>query len=65
MSNLPNPRTAPPSTLTTLLWMALVVSIVGNSVASIGGAGLGIHLVLGAVTVVCIGLLVARRFGRS
>ncbi|MFD3731889.1 hypothetical protein [Streptomyces sp. NPDC058632] len=44
----------------TLLWLVLTISVVGNTVASSMGAGLGVHLVAGLVTAVCATLLVVR-----
>jgi hypothetical protein len=41
-----------------LLWGVLVISAVGNAVASLGGLGLGIRLTCGIVTVVCVALLI-------
>jgi hypothetical protein len=38
----------------------LVISVVGNSVASFGGAGIGVHLAFGVVTALCAAVLVVR-----
>ncbi|MGY0065739.1 hypothetical protein ACWZEH_02605 [Streptomyces sp. QTS137] len=44
----------------TLLWVVLTTSVVGNTVASSTGAGIGVHLVVGGVTALCATLLVVR-----
>ncbi|MFE6824985.1 hypothetical protein [Streptomyces sp. NPDC057690] len=44
----------------TLLWMVVVASAVTNMAASFGGADTWVHLVCGAVTVLCAGTLVVR-----
>ncbi|WP_217167774.1 hypothetical protein [Streptomyces sp. AC512_CC834] len=44
-----------------VLWVVLVGSVVGNTVASYTGAGTGVHLVAGAVTVLCATVLAVRR----
>ncbi|MEW2401679.1 hypothetical protein [Streptomyces sp. NPDC046862] len=44
-----------------LLWTVLVISVVANTVASYGDAGLGVHLACGGVTALCAGTLVARK----
>ncbi|WP_030911055.1 hypothetical protein [Streptomyces sp. NRRL F-5126] len=48
-----------------LLWVVLVVSVVGNTVASAVGGGTGVHLAAGAVTVLCAALLVVGRVRRN
>ncbi|WP_329388604.1 hypothetical protein [Streptomyces sp. NBC_01716] len=45
----------------TLLWLVLVISAVGNMVASYSGSGTPVHLVCGAVTALCVTALVAQR----
>ncbi|MFC9464171.1 hypothetical protein [Streptomyces coelicoflavus] len=45
----------------TVLWVVLVVSVVGNTVASYAGAGTWVHLVAGVVTAVCATVLAVRR----
>jgi hypothetical protein len=44
----------------TLLWMVVVASALTNMAASVGGADTWVHLVCGAVTVLCAGTLVVR-----
>ncbi|WP_062645012.1 hypothetical protein [Streptomyces maremycinicus] len=44
----------------TLLWMVVVTSALANMAASFGGADTWVHLVCGAVTVLCAGTLVVR-----
>ncbi|MET7487197.1 hypothetical protein [Streptomyces sp. NPDC005538] len=44
----------------TLLWMAVVASALTNMALSFGGAHTWVHLVCGAVTVLCAGALVVR-----
>ena len=46
-------------TIRTLLWSILVISAAGNSLASVGGAGVLIHVALGIVTAVCAAGLIA------
>ncbi|MBP0456671.1 hypothetical protein [Streptomyces montanisoli] len=48
-----------------LLWVVLVVSVVGNTVASAVGGGTGVHLAAGGITVLCAALLVVGRVRRS
>ena len=55
------PRTA---RLTVVLWTVLVVSAIGNSVSSVGGVPLPVHLAFGVVTAACVGLLLARHLRR-
>ncbi|MFE5191753.1 hypothetical protein [Streptomyces sp. NPDC056628] len=45
-----------------LLWPALVVSVVGNAVASVAGAGTAVSLGFGAFTAVTAATLVVRRW---
>ncbi|NGO13645.1 hypothetical protein G5C60_40145 [Streptomyces sp. HC44] len=45
----------------TLLWVLLVISAIGNMVASYAAAGTAVHLAFGAVTAVCLTALVAQR----
>ncbi|MFF6995780.1 hypothetical protein ACFY93_12600 [Streptomyces sp. NPDC008313] len=45
----------------TVLWVVLVVSVIGNTVASYTGAGTGVHLAAGVVTVLCATVLAVRR----
>ncbi|KES03119.1 hypothetical protein BU52_32215 [Streptomyces toyocaensis] len=44
-----------------LLWVVLVVSVLGNTVASFAGAGLEVHLAAGGVTALCATVLVVLR----
>ncbi|MFI6080966.1 hypothetical protein ACIBBB_08305 [Streptomyces sp. NPDC051217] len=44
-----------------LLWLVLVISAVGNMVASYSGSGAPAHLVCGVVTALCVTALVAQR----
>lgn len=44
-----------------LLWLVLVISAVGNMVASYSGSGAPAHLMCGAVTALCVTALVAQR----
>ncbi|MGI5192781.1 hypothetical protein ACQEVY_03850 [Streptomyces sp. CA-288835] len=44
----------------TLLWMVVVASALANMAASFGGADTWVHLVCGAITVLCAGTLVVR-----
>lgn len=44
-----------------LLWTVLVISVVANTVASYGDAGLWVHLACGGVTALCAGTLLARK----
>ncbi|MGX9888768.1 hypothetical protein [Streptomyces sp. NPDC002276] len=43
-----------------LLWTAVVASALANMAASYGGADTWVHLLCGAVTVLCAGALVVR-----
>jgi hypothetical protein len=44
----------------TLLWIVVVASALTNMAASFGGADTWVHLVCGAVTVLCAGTLAVR-----
>ncbi|PSM43945.1 hypothetical protein C6Y14_06080 [Streptomyces dioscori] len=44
----------------TVLWLVLVISTVGNMVASYSAASTGVHLVCGGVTALCVTALVVR-----
>ncbi|MBK3578625.1 hypothetical protein JHN63_33475 [Streptomyces sp. MBT65] len=44
----------------TLLWTVVVASALTNMAASFGGAATWVHLVCGAVTVLCAGALAVR-----
>ena len=44
----------------TLLWIVVVAGALANMAASFGGADTWVHLVCGAVTVLCAGTLVVR-----
>ncbi|MFD3379872.1 MULTISPECIES: hypothetical protein [unclassified Streptomyces] len=44
----------------TTLWLVLVISTVGNMVASYGTASTTIHLACGVVTALCVTALVTR-----
>jgi hypothetical protein len=46
-------------TVPTLVWVVLVVCVVGNTVASLAGAPLLVHLVLGLLGALCIAALTA------
>lgn len=46
--------------LRSVLWAAVVVSTVADMAASYGGARTWVHLLCGAVTVLCAGTLVVR-----
>lgn len=50
--------------LRTLLWTVLVAGAVANTVASFVGADAQVHLVCGAVTAVCGGILIVGRLRR-
>ncbi|GHD87097.1 hypothetical protein [Streptomyces naganishii] len=50
-----------PGVVRFLLWPALVISVIGNTVVSWTGAGLGAHLAFGAVTALTVTALVVRR----
>ncbi|MFF6995871.1 hypothetical protein ACFY93_13085 [Streptomyces sp. NPDC008313] len=49
----------------TLLWVVLVVSVLGNTVASSAGSGIGVHLAAGGVTALCATVLVVLRMRSS
>lgn len=53
--------TDPRPASSTALWLALVMSAVGNSVISFASVPLVAHLLLGAVTVLCVAGLIALR----
>ncbi|WP_326808488.1 MULTISPECIES: hypothetical protein [unclassified Streptomyces] len=55
------PDAARPDLVRTLLWLVLVISTVGNSVASFLDAGTGAHLLSGLVTTAGVAALVVRR----
>ena len=57
-------RKAAPAGRPVLLWLALVVALALNSLASIAGWPLPLQLATGMVTLVCGGLLIARRVRR-
>ncbi|MFF9126483.1 hypothetical protein ACF09J_24810 [Streptomyces sp. NPDC014889] len=44
-----------------LLWVLLVVSVAVNTVVSLAGAGVGLHLACGAVAGLCAAVLVVQR----
>ncbi|WP_151480476.1 hypothetical protein [Streptomyces albicerus] len=44
----------------TALWLVLVISTVGNMAASFGTASTQVHLACGAVTALCVTVLVTR-----
>lgn len=48
-----------------LLWLALVVSTVGNTVVSLGNVGTGIHLGFGVVTALCVIALIVHHLRSS
>jgi hypothetical protein len=50
--------------LSALLWTALVVSAVGNSVSSLGGVPIAVHLGFGLVAAACVVLLLIRHLRR-
>lgn len=49
----------PTRTLPTLGWVVLVVCVLGNTVASLAGAPLAVHLALGAGAALCVAALTA------
>ncbi|MFF6990989.1 hypothetical protein [Streptomyces sp. NPDC010273] len=53
-------RLSPGDIARTLLWTAVVASAVANMAMSFGGADTWVHLVCGAVTVLCAGALAVR-----
>ena len=63
-SNGEQQHPAPASLGQTLLWMVLVVSAVGNSVSSLAGVPMPVHLGFGLVTAACVAALIARRLRR-
>jgi hypothetical protein len=63
------PRSSPSGTgtdvATGLVWLLLAISAAANSVASLASVPIAVHLGLGAVTAVCLGLLITwHRRGR-
>lgn len=50
-----------PGVLRPLLWIVLVVSVVGNTVASFAGVPTTVHLGLGVTTAICVVALVAQQ----
>ncbi|WP_073946416.1 hypothetical protein [Streptomyces kebangsaanensis] len=56
----PSPGLTRGDVLRSLLWIVVVMSAVANMAASYGGADTWVHLVCGAVTVLCGGTLVVR-----
>ncbi|MFC8076810.1 hypothetical protein ACFUN8_14905 [Streptomyces sp. NPDC057307] len=62
-----SPDALPPTDVTragvarTLLWLVLVISAVGNMVASYSGSGTPVHLACGVVTALCVTALVVQR----
>ncbi|MFI1031746.1 hypothetical protein [Streptomyces sp. NPDC020951] len=57
----PAPGATRADVLRVLLWALLVISAVGNTVASYAAASTQVHLALGAVTALCVAALVAQR----
>lgn len=49
------------TTLRTLLWSVLVISAVGNSLASLGDGAILVHIALGTVSAASIAGLIAER----
>ena len=60
----PRPGGTRAGVLRTLLWLVLVISAVGNTVASYGGTTTRVHLAFGVVTGLCVAGLVAHRLRR-
>jgi hypothetical protein len=59
------PPAIPPGTvLRGLLWLLLVASAVGNTVASAASAGTPVQLALGLVTAACVVALIVLRLRR-
>ncbi|MFF3736020.1 hypothetical protein [Streptomyces sp. NPDC002566] len=58
----PDPADRPDSgdIVRTLLWTAVVAGALANVAASFGGADTWVHLVCGAITVLCAGTLAVR-----
>ncbi|MEV0740374.1 hypothetical protein AB0I51_31570 [Streptomyces sp. NPDC050549] len=56
----PADRIGPGDIARALLWIVVVASALANMAASFGGADTWVHLVCGAVTVLCAGALVVR-----
>ena len=63
---VPSPPSGAPRTtvLSAVLWIVLAVSAVGNSVSSLGGVPIAVHLGFGLVTAVCVAGLVAGHLRR-
>jgi hypothetical protein len=59
------PSPEPGAVVRGLVWLVLAVSVAGNSVASAAGVPTAVQLAFGAVTVLCIVVLIARRPRRS
>ncbi|MEV6506708.1 hypothetical protein [Streptomyces sp. NPDC051642] len=53
-------RLSPGDIARTLLWIVVVASALTNMATSFGGADTWVHLVCGAVTVLCAGALAVR-----
>ncbi|MEV7397276.1 hypothetical protein [Aeromicrobium sp. NPDC092404] len=62
--HLPSTDTDSPSAVTTILWIVLVVSLMGNTITSFSSVPILANVALGLTALLCIGLLVARRLGR-
>ncbi|MEV1066916.1 hypothetical protein [Streptomyces sp. NPDC050263] len=60
-SEAPAPGVTGADVVRVLLWAVLVISAVGNTVASYAAASTQIHVAIGAVTVLCVAGLVAQR----
>lgn len=59
-AGLPRP-TAPGASLRATAWFVLLIATLGNSVVSSVGAGVEVHLILGVISVICVGVLIAQR----
>jgi hypothetical protein len=57
----PGSSAARAGVLRPFLWVVLVISTIGNAVPSYGGATTQAHLAFGAVTALCVAVLVAHR----
>lgn len=57
----PGPGAARAGVLRPILWVVLVLSAIGNSASSYGGAATQVHLAFGAVTALCVTVLVVHR----
>jgi hypothetical protein len=60
----PGSSAAKAGVLRPFLWVVLVISAIGNAVASYGGATTQAHLAFGVVTALCVAVLVAHRLLR-